>query len=88
MGKKVSLIGFLLLEYYWSLEGVQASEGCSLYTAPSTIPGAGLGIFSTSYFEEGDEVTPGDLVVPIIDFDFHSDSAYMLWNEYDWDGGE
>lgn len=39
---------------------------CKLYIAPSTIPGAGLGIFTAVQLEEDDEL-PGDVILPSID---------------------
>lgn len=44
---------------------------CSLYMAPSTIPGAGLGIFTGVERNEGDTVGDGDILIPISDQWYH-----------------
>jgi hypothetical protein len=36
-----------------------SSSACGVYYAPSTIPGAGFGLFAGIDFDEGEEVTPG-----------------------------
>jgi len=65
-------------------------EQCGLYLAPSTIPGAGLGLFAGIDFEPGDEVTPGDAMVPIRDINWHNQidgfTNQFLWDEYIWAG--
>ena len=60
---------------------------CGVYFAPSTIPGAGFGMFAGVDYTRGDEVTPGDLVVPYVDMPWHNgvamdDELGFLWNEY------
>lgn len=47
-------------------------DACRVYLAPSTIPGAGLGTFAGKNFQKGDEVTPGDAVVPLRDINWHN----------------
>ena len=59
---------------------------CGIYFAPSTIPGAGFGMFAGIDFDVGDQVTPGDLVVPYHDMPWHNgveedDQLGFLWNE-------
>jgi hypothetical protein len=64
-----------------------SSSSCGLYFAPSTIPGAGFGLFAGRHFEQGNVVTPGDLVVPFIDLTWHygyERIADDLWEEYRW----
>lgn len=46
---------------------------CRTFLARSTIPGAGLGLFAGVPFAEGDEVTPGDAVIPLRDIDWNND---------------
>ena len=69
---------------------VASAEQCGLYLAPSTIPGAGLGLFAGIDFATGEEVTPGDAMVPIRDIDWHNSARestkYFLWDEYIWSG--
>lgn len=61
---------------------------CRVYMAPSTIPGAGFGLFAGVPYQKGDLVTPGDGVVPIYDMEFHNgfSSNTFLWDEYVWSG--
>lgn len=44
--------------------GFEAQGFCRVYLAPSTIPGAGAGVFASEDFEEGDILTfyPGDIL--------------------------
>jgi hypothetical protein len=42
---------------------------CDLYIAESTIPNAGLGIFTGVGKKEGDTVGNGDLCLPLIDIE-------------------
>lgn len=61
-------------------------NACSVYLAPSTIPGSGLGMFSGKYFYENDLVTKGDIVIPLSELDWHlgfKDISF-LWEEYTW----
>mmetsp|Transcript_22130 Transcript_22130/g.49468 ORF Transcript_22130/g.49468 Transcript_22130/m.49468 type:complete len:649 (+) Transcript_22130:98-2044(+) len=62
-------------------------EECGLYLAPSSIPGAGLGMYagSTKYGEDS-LVSDGDLMIPTWDLDYHNgnDVYYHLWDEYTW----
>jgi hypothetical protein len=64
---------------------------CGVYLAQSSIPGSGLGMFAGDRnYSEGDVVTLGDVVIPIIEQDWHTgglniDSPF-LWDEYTWNG--
>jgi hypothetical protein len=54
-----------------------ASKRCSapkygLYLAPSTIPGAGLGLFAGNQKHTGDFVGPGDVAIPLISINYHA----------------
>jgi hypothetical protein len=40
---------------------------CALYLAESTIPGAGMGIFTAEAKAKGDTISRGDLCIPFID---------------------
>lgn len=53
---------------------------CNLYLAQSTIPNAGLGIFSGIELHAGDSVGHGDVSIPI--FNFTPDEIY----DYIWAG--
>jgi len=53
---------------------------CGLYMAESTIPGAGLGIFTGFDREVGDRVGGGDVLIPLVDVYYH------LLNSPEYDG--
>ena len=50
----------------------QQQQQCGVYLAPSTIPGAGLGMFSGRYIAENQVVTPGDIVIPVGDYQMNN----------------
>lgn len=51
--------------------GDASSEQCTVYLAQSTVPNAGLGIFTTVGREVGDFVGDGDVVLPVVDLWYH-----------------
>ena len=70
-----------------------ATRECGVYLAPSTIPGAGLGMFAGNRnYNKGDDVTFGDVVIPIIEREWNTDdlpeniTKTFLWDEYTWSG--
>jgi hypothetical protein len=69
-------------------EASNLQDVCRVYIAPSTIPGAGYGLFAGISFRKGDLVTPGDGVVPIHNPVFHNGNVEhedtFLWDEYVW----
>jgi hypothetical protein len=76
-------------------DGDDSTLECGLWLAPSTLKGAGLGMYAGIDYKTGQEVLPiGDLVVAIPDIDRHNafkpqhDPESFLWNHYTWDGGE
>jgi hypothetical protein len=81
-----SLQAFLFAASFISLPSAIDAD-CSLFLAPSSIPGAGLGVFvGNQTYEPGDIVSKGDVVIPLIDLDKHQDTYYsFLWDEYMWD---
>lgn len=66
---------------------------CRVYLAPSTIPGAGLGIFAGVDFGMNDVILYGDIAVPIDKLLFHTkssqdggqDDQLFIWSDYTWD---
>jgi hypothetical protein len=65
-----------------------SSIPCGIWLAPSTIPGAGLGMFAGRDFDEGEDLQEvGDVVIPVVDMVEHqaSDDDYtFLFDEYTW----
>lgn len=63
---------------------------CGLWVAPSSLPGAGLGMFAGRDFEKNELMQPsGDVVIPIIDILMHQRGRKkfnFLWDEYTWNG--
>ncbi|CAB9510486.1 Guanylate cyclase [Seminavis robusta] len=64
-------------------------EECGIWLAPSSIPGAGLGMYAGRDFKKGEELQPsGEIVIPMIDINHHQyalgDQFFMLWDEYTW----
>lgn len=70
----------------------RSQSTCSLYLAPSTIPGAGVGIFTSKALSQGDTVGFGDLMTPLIDLYWHHNKEYMKvghpYFDYVWEGGK
>jgi len=67
---------------------------CDLYLAASTIPGAGVGIFSGVAKAEGDYIGNGDKAIPLVDTFWHNGyteenqfhSLFDPTRDYVWDG--
>lgn len=70
---------------FFALRLATASDECGLFLAESTIPGAGLGMFAGRKYEEKEQVTTGDVVIPLVEYYWHAGAgAYILWDEYYW----
>jgi hypothetical protein len=68
----------------------QQQQECGIYLAPSTIPGAGLGLFAGNRpYAVGDLVSPPDQMIMVYDMDWHNgnDHYSFLWDEYTWASG-
>lgn len=67
-----------------------ADEQCGIWLAPSTIKGAGLGMFAGVDFDVGQEfLRGGDSVIVIADISEHNTNSLFkddafLWDEYTW----
>ena len=48
---------------------------CNLYMAESTIPGAGVGIFTTQPIQRGQPIGIGDVYIPIFDLEWHYEAS-------------
>mmetsp|Transcript_2891 Transcript_2891/g.6202 ORF Transcript_2891/g.6202 Transcript_2891/m.6202 type:complete len:776 (+) Transcript_2891:233-2560(+) len=62
---------------------------CGVYLAPSSIPGAGLGMYvGNRTIQEGTAVTDEDILIPIIERTWHNEKHLteknFLWDEYIW----
>jgi len=71
------------------LFSVQAeSDKCTLHLAPSTIPNAGLGIFTSVPRTKGDNIGYGDVTLPFVDMNFHNmwSGFFSIFDEYMWSG--
>jgi hypothetical protein len=68
-----------------SSSSAAGAGACRSYLAPSTLPGAGLGMFAGRNFHEGDHVTTGDAVVPLLDVDwnnYYKNKKNFLWGTF------
>lgn len=83
-----SSLSFLIIMLCIQLELVVSthSSSCGVWLAPSTITGAGLGLFAGVSYDSGSRVLEGDLIVPIFDIDWHNDNEEwnFLWDDYTW----
>jgi SET domain len=61
---------------------------CGLYMAESTIPGAGVGIFTAEAKVAGDVVGNGDICIPVIDMYWHNGEKKFFnpFYDYFWNG--
>jgi SET domain len=62
---------------------------CGLWLAPSTLQGAGLGMYAGRDFTQHEDMqATGDLVIPIVDIAKHTEQRFakysFLWDEYTW----
>lgn len=76
---------------YYSAATTPSDEECGVWLAPSTIPGAGLGMFAGKNFAKNDVLIPtGDSVIGIVDIGVHNrpqdHPESFLWDEYTWSG--
>jgi hypothetical protein len=66
-------------------------EECGVWLAPSSIPGAGLGMYAGRDFKKGENLQPsGEIVIPMVDLNSHQfelgEQFYLLWDDYTWSG--
>lgn len=69
----------------------EEDDECGLYIAPSTIEGAGLGIFTAHRRSVGDTVGFGEVVIPMVEVPFYNGNKKDLFNpliHYYWKGSE
>ena len=53
-------------------ETTRPADTCTLFMAPSTIPNAGIGVFTAVDVKEGENVGYPDLAIPVTDVDWHN----------------
>ena len=83
-------LGLLPQQHHQQQQQQQHLE-CELYLADSTIPGAGMGVFTGVAKTEGDFVGNGDKAMPLVDVYWHNgfqshDEFFIPTAEYVWDG--
>lgn len=76
-----------------SSDDVDEHSQCRLYLAQSTIPRAGLGIYTGIDVGMGEQIAESDIVVPLADQEWHQMGAgeldyNFMWNEYSWELSE
>jgi hypothetical protein len=59
---------------------------CGLYIAESTIPNAGMGIFSAVAKKPGDPLGSGDVGIPNIEMNYHHPQKMDPFGSYYWEG--
>lgn len=61
-------------------------EACTMWIAPSTIPGAGLGIYAGKDFGLWEPIGSPDLVIPIVDYHQHhpEHDDEIIFDFYGW----
>lgn len=63
------------------------NDQCGIYFAPSTIPGAGMGMFAGKAYPADTWLTTGDILVPLIDWaeqNHHISIEEILMQSYYW----
>jgi hypothetical protein len=72
------------------LEETGGDQQCGVYLAPSTIPGAGLGLFSAIHRSVGEIVGTAEVIVPLVELSFYSGHKALFnpFLNYYWKGGE
>ena len=54
------------------------TDTCRLFMAPSTIPNAGIGVFTAVDLQEGESVGYPDLAIPVTDLDWHNGGSRQV----------
>lgn len=62
------------------------NDMCSLFLAPSTVPGAGYGIFTTKDVAPGTEFFGENIAVPLIDLSLYDVTHSLIFTDYYWAG--
>jgi hypothetical protein len=68
------------------IEGTSSPlQQCELFVAESTLPNAGLGMFSAVQKMAGDSIGDGDLALPLLDID-RTKKSRVVFDDYFWSG--
>lgn len=62
------------------------AASCGLYLAQSTIPEAGLGVFTGISRDPGDIIGAGDVCIPLLDPGSHHDNLFDPFDDFVWMG--
>mmetsp|Transcript_30499 Transcript_30499/g.50347 ORF Transcript_30499/g.50347 Transcript_30499/m.50347 type:complete len:602 (+) Transcript_30499:87-1892(+) len=71
-------------------DSADTGDACTIFLAPSTIEGAGLGIFTSIARENNTVLGVSDVIIPIYDLRWHhpDDDKHFIFTEYVWDGAK
>lgn len=78
--QSLSFVGFSLIVRFSS------AASCGLYLAQSTIPEAGLGVFTGISRNPGDVISPGDVCIPLLDPEIHHNDLFNPFEDFVWMG--
>eukprot|EP00590_Aulacoseira_subarctica_P004811 CAMPEP_0172424550 /NCGR_PEP_ID=MMETSP1064-20121228/26280_1 /TAXON_ID=202472 /ORGANISM="Aulacoseira subarctica , Strain CCAP 1002/5" /LENGTH=279 /DNA_ID=CAMNT_0013166741 /DNA_START=141 /DNA_END=976 /DNA_ORIENTATION=+ len=53
-------------------------QQCQLYLAPSSIPNAGIGVYTSVPFQTGDRIGENELLIPIVHFPQDDDDGWLI----------
>ena len=77
-----------------SIDDAVEHPNCRLYLAESTIPNAGLGIYTGIDLPANASIAEPDIIVPLRDLEFHTTGDgddidyHFLWKDYSWNPSE
>ena len=83
-------VAALLIVLYARINQHDENE-CGVWLAPSTLPGAGLGMFAGRKFAQHQALLPtGESFIGVVDLAVHNGQRHLgesfLWDEYFWSG--
>lgn len=81
-----SLLALLIACHNVVSGGDESPSGCGIYLAESAIPHAGLGMYAGKEFKAREQVTDGDIAIPL--FELHSNNGNedfpFIYDDYHW----
>ena len=89
---RLTILSILLTTILVRADDKYDNSKCGIYLAPSSIPHAGLGMYAGHReYKNGQQVTDGDIVIPLFEMDWHNqlktwEYDHFLWDEYTWNG--